>query len=415
MYGWVEAKRVLGEKTFLTLKDRSGGIQVVVKAPRKMKYLNIGDVISATAKANADVRAPGGVELTVDEDSIKIISSCQQPTPLPLDHINYRKTLPDLNTRLDYRYLDLRNNGVLKTFKVKAEMADILRKFFRKYDFVEVHTPKIVKGAAEGGSNLFTVEYFDRDAFLAQSPQFYKQMMMASGLERVYEIAPAYRAERHDTPNHLNEFISVDAEMAFIRDHGDLMELQEKMISEALSGIKDYAGKIGLEQDIEVPKTPFPRITMKDAYSKLEELKVPHELDEDLSPEASKVLAEQVKKTEDQDFFFLTDFPKSLRPLYLMTYGLRPDTTKSFDLIYKGTEVSTGGQRIHEYDQLKRAFEERSIPTENYSFYLNAFKYGMPPHGGFGVGLERLMKELVGAKNIREVVLFPRDKKRLTP
>jgi aspartyl-tRNA synthetase len=416
VYGWVQAKRDLGKRAFLTIKDRSGDLQVVIPSENSLNQsfysINLGDVVSVKGSAKEDKRAPGGVELVPSE--LKVISSCATPTPIPLDHLGYRQS-SNLEKRLDFRYLDLRNEDVAKIFKIKSKVAESLRKNFQNNDFIEIQTPKIVKEGAEGGTNLFPVEYFEKDAFLTQSPQFYKQIMMASGLERVYEIAPAFRAEMHDTPRHLNEFTSVDAEMSFIDSEEELMKLQEEMMKNVFSETKKYASKIGFEGNVTVPKTPFPRITLDDAYSLLKELKVPVEEDEDIRAQGEEALGNHFKQSENQEFFFLTQFPKMLRPLYLKTVEDKPNRTRSFDLIYRGMEITSGGQRINDYEELKKAFDERKIPVRNYSFYFEAFKYGMPPHGGFGLGLERLVKQMVEADNVREAVLFPRDKNRLTP
>lgn len=414
--GWVHAKRDLGGQGFLLVRDRSNELQITVPLTGALKEvfnaLNIGDVIRLGGSIRSDARAPGGVELIPRE--IGIISPCRYPTPLPLDRLGFRRP-SRLEKRLDYRYLDLRNKEVEMIFRVKNVVVESLRRQFKRFGFVEIHTPKIVKEATEGGTNLFTVEYFAEDAFLAQSPQFYKQMLMASGLERVYEIAPAFRAERHNTVRHLNEFISVDLEMAFIKSEKDVMRMIERILRGAMKDIKKYIEKMGLEAQVEVPKTPFPEITMEDAYTLLEGQGVLVERGQEIGPEGERALWQHFKAREGNDFFFLTEFPKDLRPLYLMTFEDKPDYTRSFDLFYKGLEIVTGGQRIHDYDALKRAFEDRKIPPQKYKFYLDAFRYGMPPHGGLGLGLERFVQQILDLKNIRETVLFPRDKSRLAP
>lgn len=416
VYGWVYAKRDLVTHSFLTIKDRSGGLQVVVSSENPLiesfRSLNLGDVVSVKGSAKEDKRASGGVELVPSE--LKVIASCHLPTPLPLDHLEYRVS-SSLDKRLDFRYLDLKNEDVARIFKIKSEVIKYMRKSFEGHEFIEVNTPKIIKEGAEGGTALFPVEYFNKDAFLAQSPQFYKQMLMASGLERVYEIAPAFRAEMHNTPRHLNEFISVDAEMAFIDSQEDVMRFHEELMKDTTAGIKSYAKKTGLEKEIDLPKLPFPRITFDDARSLLRDLRVPAEEDEDIRSQGEEALGNHFKKKADNDFFFLTEFPKKMRPLYLKPIEDRPDRTRSFDLIYRGMEITSGGQRVHDYEELKRAFDERKIPTKGYLFYIDAFKFGMPPHGGFGLGLERYVTQLIDLKNVREASLFPRDKNRLVP
>ncbi|NIM44388.1 MAG: aspartate--tRNA(Asn) ligase [Nitrososphaeria archaeon] len=416
VYGWVHAKRDLGGQGFLVLRDRSGDLQVLVSPIGDLRKtfddLNIGDVIRVRGSIKSDERAPGEVELIPVK--MEVVSLCRYPPPLPLDRLGFRRP-PSLDKRLDFRYLDLRNKAVETIFKTKEMVVEALRKQLRKLDFVEVHTPKIVKEATEGGTNLFAVEYFAEDAYLAQSPQFYKQMLMASGLERVYEIAPAFRAERHNTVRHLNEFISVDLEIAFIESEKDVMRTIEKILRGVLRDVGRYIDRIGLDIKLKIPKLPFPEISMDEAYSLLEGWDLEVERGQELTPEGEKELWRYFKTKEETDFFFLTEFPRDLRPLYLMTFEDRPEYTRSFDLFYKGLEIVTGGQRIHDYETLKKAFEDRKIPLENYQFYLDAFRYGMPPHGGLGLGLERLVQQILDLKNIRETVLFPRDRGRLVP
>lgn len=414
--GWVHVKRDLGKKGFLIVKDRSGEIQVVMDLTAQLKDLfetiNLGDIISLRGEARSDLRALGGVEIVPRK--IKFISRCKHPSPLPLDHLGYRSP-PSLKKRLDHRYLDLRNDSVAKIFKLRSEVIHSLRRHFRKRDFVEINTPKIVKEATEGGTNLFPIEYFTEDAFLAQSPQFYKQLMMASGLERVFEIGPAYRAERHETPWHLNEFTSVDIEMAFIDSEEEVMKVGESVLKDVQRDIKKYAERIGLKKDIEVPKIPFPRITVEEAYSLLENQGITVERGQDISSEGENALWEYFKEKDRNDFLFLTEFPADLRALYIMPHEKKPGYTRSFDLLYKGVEIITGGQRIHDYEMLKNAFERRKIDPNKFNFYINAFRYGMPPHGGFGLGLDRYLCRILDLENVREGVLFPRDRTRLAP
>jgi len=414
MEGWVTGIRDLNNKIFVTVKDRTGEIQVVSNnkddAFRSLKSLNVGDVVSVTGSSKEDKRTPGGVEIL--PASVQRMALCETPVPIPIDHLEKRVTMPNLEARLDARYLDLRDSKVSAIFKTKSKIANSIRDFFISDDFMEIHTPKIVMAGAEGGSNLFQVEYFEKDAYLAQSPQFYKQMMMASGLERVYEIAPAFRAEPHNTPRHLTEFTSVDAEMSFIESEADIMDMHERMLVHVLSDLKKYVTEKNLPYSPIVPERPFPRIEYNDAVSILNEFGALNE-DNEIKGEGEAAIGKYIKEKHDHEFVFLTKFPKELRPVYAMPEdgGL----TKSFDLLYKGMEITTGGQRIHGYENLKNAFKARKIPFEQYSFYTDAFRYGMPPHGGFGMGLERLVKQIVGADNIKEAVLFPRDKNRLSP
>lgn len=415
--GWVYRKTDLGKKSFLMVRDRSGSIQTVLgnkeNANSLYDSINVGDVIALKGNVKEDNRAPNGKEINIEH--LEIVNPCQQPAPFPLDHMEERETLPDLNIRLDYRYLDLRNKNVSDIFRVKSKTASSLREHLEENDFIEIQTPKIVASATEGGTNLFPIEYFEKDAFLAQSPQFYKQMMMASGLERVFEIAPCFRAERHGTTSHLNEFTSVDFEMAFIKNEEDVMKMAEKVLSSTMNDLKEYGKKINLEKQITVPQSPFPRIKMEEAYSILENNGISVEIGEDVGPNGEKILGDHVKKSNNSEIFFLTEYPKESRPLYTMPHEEKPEYTRSFDIIFKGTEIISGGQRIHEHKMLEDAFEKKGIDTKDYGFYVDTFKYGMPPHGGLGLGLDRFVYKMLDLENIREAVLFPRDKNRITP
>ncbi len=415
--GWVTGKRDLGKKAFLIVKDRSGDIQTVLteNGDLKEKYdsINIGDVINLRGESREDERAPGGKE--IDLNYLEVINRCEYPTPIPLDHEKRVGKESDINLRLDNRFLDLRNDDMSDIFKIKAKTIYKIRDELDTNDFVEVQTPKIVAQATEGGSNLFPIEYFEKDAFLAQSPQFYKQMLMASGLERVYEIAPCFRAERHGTIQHLNEFTSIDFEMAFIENEEDVMKMIENMLHYVITDVEYYARQINSKYEIEVPEPPFPRVTMEEAYKILEDNGIHKYVGEEIGSAGEKVIGEYIKDTTGSDFYFLTEYAKDCRALYAMPHEEKPDYTRSFDLIYKGTEIVTGGQRIHDYDMLREAFEQRGHNPDDYDFYINAFRYGMPKHGGMGLGLDRLVSKLLDLENIREVVLFPRDKNRIRP
>ncbi len=410
--GWITAKTDIGKTSFIYVKDRSGEVQVVFK-DRKTDFdaLNIGDVVNVQGHAKEDRRAPTGYEFVVS--GVNIVAKCEYPTPLPLDHLEDRTKRPDIDKRLEFRYLDLRNPKTANIFKMRSDLTDSLRQNLRRNGFVEIHTPKIVAAATEGGSNLFPIEYFERDAYLAQSPQFYKQLMMASGLERVFEIAPAFRAERHDTTRHLNEFTSVDLEMSFIETEDDVMQMAERVLQDSFRDLKENGRNYSVE--ITVPQIPFVRLPMKEAYEIANQAGLSLDFGDDLSSRGEEVIGKWAESERKGNFVFLTDFPVELRPLYAMPNEKDPKLTRSFDLLQNGVEIVTGGQRIHDYKMLKAAFEKRHVDPEKYAFYLDAFKYGMPPHGGLGLGLDRLVAQTYGVANIREVVLFPRDKKRLTP
>jgi len=414
--GWVCYKRDLGKTKFLVLQDRSGELQAVADDNPELRdayqKINLGDVIAVRGRAHEEERAPGGIELKVEQ--LEIVNPCEQPTPIPLDRRSHRKDT-DINKRLDYRYLDLRYKPVADIFKLRAEFTKAVREYLNMNDFIEIQTPKIVAAATEGGANLFPIEYFNTDAYLAQSPQFYKQMMMASGLERVFEIAPAFRAERHNTIRHVNEFTSIDLEMSFIESDEDIMEIEENMLAYSLEKLVTFAKENDIKANIKVPKLPFQRLDAEQIYGILKEKGQDVVFGEDIKPEYEKIISSYIKEKTGEEFVFLTKYPAELRPLYAKKDESNPRMTKSFDLLYRGSEITTGGQRINSYEELKQAFIDKGRNPEDYKFYLDTFRYGMPPHGGLGLGLDRFIALLAEKENIREAVLFPRDKSRLVP
>ncbi|MCK5302143.1 MAG: aspartate--tRNA(Asn) ligase, partial [Candidatus Thorarchaeota archaeon] len=323
----------------------------------------------------------------------------------------------DLDTRLNHRILDLRKPTVNAIFWIQHSLVRFAREYLEDNRFVEIHTPKLVAEATEGGANLFEVKYFEKKAYLAQSPQFYKQLMLLAGFGRVFEIAPVFRAEKHNTRRHINEYTSFDFEMAWIRDVDDIMKMEENMLHHSFKKTRAAMAEHleTLEVEIEVPKLPFKRIKYAEAVDLLNEVGKDLSITDDLDPEAERILGKIFPEKFSTDMVFITHYPLELRPAYTMPSMTDDGMTESFDLTYKGMEITTGGQRIHLYDLLVERFKAKGFNPDAFAFYLDPFKYGAPPHGGLGLGVERLTMQLLGIQNIREATLLPRDRDRLTP
>jgi nondiscriminating aspartyl-tRNA synthetase len=409
--GWIHKIHDLGQITFIQLRDKTGIIQLVIDG-KTDKNLRLEMCIEAVGEKVENEKAFMGVELLVKE--IKVLGKAYYNT-LPFE-INNNTVAASLEKQLDYRSISLRSQKIRAAFKVQEEIVEAFRNYLRERGFSEIHTPKIIASSTEGGSEMFTVNYFERRAFLAQSPQFYKQMMVGAGFEKVFEIGAAYRAELHNTWRHLNEYISLDVEMGFIKDENDLMDLEEGFIKYLFSYLKkSCSGELDM-YDIDLPdKISIPRIPLSEVQDILLEKYGKKSPAGNIDAEGEIILSEYIKETYGSDFVFLTRYPVSKRPMYAMPDEEEPEMTKSFDLIYKGLEITTGGQRIHDYKQLRANIEKFGLVPENFKFYLDSFKYGMPPHGGFAIGLERLTMKVLDLSNIREATLLPRDMKRLEP
>jgi len=301
-------------------------------------------------------------------------------------------------------------------FKLQAEIIDHFRTYMRNEGFTEITTPKIIATATEGGTQLFTVDYFDKLAYLAQSPQFYKQMLVGSGYERVFEIGHVYRAEEHNTSRHLNEYVSLDLEIGFIDDENDIMDVEEGFIQSLFKGLNSNFSNIlnDYNQKLIIPEK-IPRIGVKEACSILEKEYNKAYRVYDLDPQGEKLICDWVYKNYKTDLIFLTEYPKSKRPMYTMPIEENSDFTRSFDLLFRGLEITTGGQRIHDYNMLREAFRKKELNPDDFGYYIDTFAYGMPPHGGLAIGLERLTAQILGLSNVREASIFPRDRTRLTP
>ncbi len=411
--GWVEDIRNIGSIAFIILRDRKGTLQItclkknnpdlfegIVNVPRE-------SVISIRGICKESDKARNGYEIIPEE--FEILSSAE--TPLPLGVVD--KIESELETRLDNRFIDLRKPEIQAIFKIRNKIISAVHEFLRREGFIEAHTPNIIASSSEGGTDVFKLKYFEKDAFLAQSPQLYKQMLMATGFDRVYEIAWYFRAEEHNTRRHLNESTAVDLEMAFIKSEEDVMKVLEGLVQHMWKRASECEDELNvLNKKIIVPKLPFKRISYDNVLKKLNDDGCKIKWGEDLGTEEEKLLGDIMKK-EGSEFYFITKYPLESKPFYTMP--LEEKYSRGFDLACKGVELASGSQRIHNVDLLKKRITACDLNPKNFESYLKAFRYGMPPHGGFGFGIERFLMELLDIKNIRECILFPRDRTRLTP
>jgi nondiscriminating aspartyl-tRNA synthetase len=381
--GWLHQRRELSRVTFLILRDRAGLAQIVLDEPVQLLPET---VLELEGDAVANAQAPGGVE--VQGASLRVLAEPAEAPPIELRRPELKEQLP---TILDHAPVALRHPRVRDRFRIAAAAVRGFRSTLDGLGFTEIQTPKIVATATESGANVFTLDYFGRPAYLAQSPQFYKQTMVGV-FERVYEVGPAFRAEPHETARHLAEYVSLDAELGFVRDHFDVMAV----VRDAVAGMLAAVAELGL---VDVPEVPAEIPWIHFAGTGVDDV--------DLAPADERRLCEELG-----ELVFVTGFPMAKRPFYTHPEPGRPAFSNSFDLLFRGLELVTGGQRLHRYEDYVAALDGEIEPYEG---YLQAFRYGMPPHGGFAIGLERFVARLTGAANIRETTLFPRDRHRLVP
>jgi len=411
--GWVHEVRDLGGLAFYIIRDRTGFLQVTIvkkKAPETVveatKETSRESVVRVFGTVKATEKAPGGRELI--PDTFEIISKAESPLPLDVAE----KVPAEIDTRLDNRFLDSRRPRINAIFQIRSNITQSINDFLFKEGFVNITTPKVVAAATEGGTELFPIAYFEKEAFLNQSPQLYKQMMMAAGFEKVFEIAPIFRAEEHNTTRHLNEATSIDVEISFA-DHNDAMDLVERIMIQAYESVSNNCGNAlnALNVDLKVPKNRFPRITYSEAID-IAALGIEEDISygDDLSTAAERAIGDEMG-----EHYFITDWPTSIKPYYAMPFEDQPEICKAFDLMHPRMELSSGAQRIHRYDLLVEQIKEKGLSPESFEFYLKPFRYGMPPHAGWGLGMERLIMTMLNLPNIREAVLFPRDRHRLVP
>ncbi len=421
--GWVNMRRDHGKILFLDMRDRSGMVQLVVipdheaayaasKDCRNESVIEIVGVAKLRPGGTERTDTPGSIEVEVEE--LRILSVPESPLPFEISEGGLENL--HLDTLLNNRTFSLRNRKTQGIFRLYGILLAAYSEALRSRGFLEVKTPRIVSAATEGGANFFKIKYFERDAFLAQSPQFYKQAG-ASVFERVFEVGPVFRAEPHFTTRHVNEYISLDGEMAFIENVGDVMNELEGIVFDVFERI-DKEGKEDLERwEATIPdRVPIPKMKLTEALQILEKEygKKMEGGEIDIDPEGERLICEYVKRETGSDFVFLTHYPTAIRPFYAMP-GKDPQFTESFDLLFRGLELVTGGQRIHEYQKLIESIRRRGMNPDDFSHYLDTFRYGCPPHGGWGWGSERTIQQLLGLPTIKQSVLFPRDVKRLTP
>ena len=407
--GWLHHQRRLSRLTFVLLRDARGLAQIVVDEPLALLSES---VLSVEGRVVAAAAATGGVEL--HDAEFRVLAEPVEPPPIELRRPRLKEQLP---TILDHAPVALRHPRERAKHALAAASVAGFRAALDVLGFVEIHSPKLVGAATEGGANVFAVDYFGRQAYLAQSPQLYKQILVGV-FERVYETGPAFRAEPHDTGRHLAEYVSLDAELGFVEDHRDVMRVAREAVSGMAAAVTSRAGAeidlLGVdvpEVPAEIPWTDF--VAAQEAIERATGERVVGE--PDLAPAHERWLGEWARAEHGSDFLFVVGYPMEKRPFYTHPDPERPGFSRGFDLLFRGLEIVTGGQRLHRYEDYVSALAERGLSAEPFAGYLQAFRYGMPPHGGFALGLERWVARLVGAANIRETTLFPRDRARLVP
>lgn len=409
--GWIHRVRKLKSITFLILRDRTGLVQCVIENNLiDVNSLKLESVVSINGEVKESKNSLNPFEINVK--AINIINACREELPI---EINQNNLDINLDTMLNNRVLSLRHEKINAIFKVQNLIVEGFKEFLVKEEFTEIFTPKLVAQGAEGGSDVFEFKYFENKAYLAQSPQFYKQMMVGAGFERVFEVGHVYRAEQHDTNRHLNEYISMDLEMGFIENEEEIMELEENLLKYILNKVAKEGEKYIdlINANIPTINGKIPRMKLSEAINILEKHYNKKGLEGDLDPEGEKLICEYAKEKLGCEFIFLTHYPRKKRPMYTMPCG--EHETHSFDLLFRGIEITTGGQRIHDYDMLIKNMEYKNLNPNNYESYTETFKYGMPTHGGLAIGLERITSKLLGLENVREATLITRDRHRLIP
>jgi nondiscriminating aspartyl-tRNA synthetase len=415
--GWVQTVRDQKRMQFLIVRDETGLAQSVLAKEDPPSQLNEAitaltaeSAVTITGTVAADERVKlGGLELKLE--GLEVDSLAEPEVPIAADSA--------LDKRIDWRYLDLRRPDRRLIFEVQTTAEHAMRDFWREQGFIEIHTPKFMGSASESGAELFKVEYFETQAYLAQSPQFYKQMAMAAGFGKVFEVGPVFRANPSFTSRHDTEFTSVDVELSWIDSHEDVMAFEERWLAHVLAAVKELHGgaiEETFETELVVPAVPFPRVTLEDAKQMLRD--AGHEAPgagHDLDPPSERALSALIKEQHGHEFTFVTDYPTTVRPFYHMRHPDDPTLTKSFDLLWRGIELTTGAQREHRYEQLLAQAADKKVDVEPIQYYLNFFRFGAPPHGGFGFGLTRLLMQMLGQENVREVTFLYRGPHRLEP
>ena len=415
--GWLHSLRRLGGVNFLVVRDGWGIVQVVTESEAELGPLQDGvvgveSIVAVEGIVVSEAQAPGGVEL--HQPRIEVITPVTEVPPVPL---NKRNITASIGTLLDHAVVTNRHPARRAVLRLGAGVMAGFRSTLVERGFTEIQTPKIVAAATESGANVFKLDYFGRPAFLAQSPQFYKQAMVGV-FERVFEVGPVFRAEPHDTTRHINEYVSLDAEFGFIENHFTVMALLRDVIAGILTTLHEqFAAELKILQ-VKMPEVPeeIPHMFFPEAQELIyKRYKTDVRGEPDLSPQDERWLGEWARQEFGSDFLFVTGYPMRKRPFYTHPDPEHPEYSNSFDLLFRGTELVTGGQRLHLYSDYVAALERAHLPVEPFEAYLEAFKYGMPPHGGFAIGLERLLMQLTGMNNIKLTTTFPRDLTRVTP
>jgi nondiscriminating aspartyl-tRNA synthetase len=416
--GWVENVKELPNLRFIILRDRTGIAQVTVhkkNSPQEVvknsETLNLQDVVAVIGTVLEKQLAKIGPEL--QPRSITVLN--RAAIPLPLDLSGEAET--QLDTRLDWRALDLRRPKNLAIFKVQAKLTEGLEEWLRENEFIQVSTPSIIGGVSEGGAEVFKVDYYGNPASLRQDIQLHRQLTMAAGFDKMFELGPNWRAEMSHSPNHTSEHRSCVCELSFISDETDTERVEEELVSHAIGKVAaDCKGELEtLGKKVEKPATPFPEIRFPEIYEILKQYGKEIPYGEDLNREAEQSLARHMKEKTGHDFFFINRFPFAIKPFYVMRVDEDPEWARSVDLVYRGLELSSGGQREHRYEKLMEQVKIKKMTESEIAWFTENFKYGVPPHGGFSIGIERLTKQVLGIENIREATLFPRTPERLKP
>jgi aspartyl-tRNA synthetase len=409
--GWVREIRDLGGIRFIILQDKMGTVQVTVSQTtadpetlERSSSLHRQDCIAVKGTVKKMDKAPRGVEII--PENIKILGMAKQPLPLDITG----RTPADIDVRLESRVLDLRSDRSQAIFKVRQVALEAVRDFLLKDGFLEVNTPKIIASATEGGAELFPIVYFEREAFLAQSPQLYKEELVVD-FEKVYEIGPVYRAEKSHTRRHITEYTSIDIEQAFATAE-DVMKVAEELMIKVSKAVKERCKeelKI-IKHKLDVPKAPFKRLTYTEVVEELQKEDIKIEWGEDIPTDAFRTLGKI-----HPYFYYITEWPSKSKPFYIQPKDDNPELSEGFDLMWRWIEIASGGTRVHDKKVLMKRLKEQGLQPESFKYHLQAFDFGMPPHAGWAIGLERFVMMLTGIRNIREVVLYPRDRFRLTP
>lgn len=404
--GWIEDLRKLGKMSFMTLRDVSGISQVIIKGELNDNLGEISRQSVVSVKGVVQETKARDFDFEIKADEIDVLGRAVHP--LPVDPIGRLES--NIDTRLNHRALDMRNQKTASIFKLRHHVLASLRKTLSGKKFIEITTPKIIGSASEGGANLFSLDYFGKKAYLAQSPQLYKEQMTL-GLERVFEISNFYRAEKSHTGRHLSEFTSVDIEAAFM-DYNDVMDVLESLVMQVYKDVSENckAEQEAIGHQIKVPTSPFERVSYTQVIDELNDLGEKVEFGDDLLDSHLRLIGEK-----HPGFYFLTDWPLKLKPFYIREKEDAPKLSRSFDLQFGYLELSSGGTRLHNPDVIKTRLKEQGLDPAQFANHLQAFDWGMPPHSGWGMGLDRLMTTLIGIDNVREVVLYPRDPDRLSP